>query len=222
MLHKLLIVEDDDATREGLRTLFSSAGYFVIAVATVPAGAQALRNEAPDLLIADVRVNGYNGLQLATMREAARVPAIFITGFSDPVLEADARRIGAEFLYKPILPGRLLALVKEKLTRATSEGATPTRRWPRTSVKGGLAAHVGASHGRIVNVSYGGLRVEVEPPPAHMLPASFSVAVPASGVEVEVDLVWQQVGAGEQWVCGLEVSREHQAAWRQLVDAVSY
>jgi FixJ family two-component response regulator len=50
----------------------------------------------PDLLIADVRLGEYNGLQLlaSTTQPTA---AIIITGHPDPVIEADAHRMGADF-----------------------------------------------------------------------------------------------------------------------------
>jgi DNA-binding response OmpR family regulator len=110
----ILVVEDDSATRLGLELLLKRAGYDVVATHSVAEGQRALEEAAPDLLIADVRLGAFNGLQLIAMNPLP-IPAIVMTGFDDPVLEADARRLGAEYLLKPIVPAALLTLVKELL-----------------------------------------------------------------------------------------------------------
>jgi DNA-binding response OmpR family regulator len=109
-----LIVEDDTATRNGLKLLLQRAGYDVLATDSVPEGRRALEEGAPDLLIADVRLGEFNGLQLIAM-SGRPIPAIVVTAFVDPALEADARRLGAHYLVKPIMPGVLLSLVEELL-----------------------------------------------------------------------------------------------------------
>ena len=55
------------------------------------------------------------GLQLI-LNSPHAIPTIVITGFADPVLEAEARRGGAAYLVKPVQPRHLLELVAEKLT----------------------------------------------------------------------------------------------------------
>ena len=111
---RVLIVEDDAATRSGLGTLLQRAGYDVLVTDSVPEGRRALEEGAPDLLIADVRLGEFNGLQLIAMSPRP-IPAIVVTAFVDPALEADARRLGAHYLVKPIAPAVLLALVEELL-----------------------------------------------------------------------------------------------------------
>jgi len=111
---KILLVEDDGATRVGLSTLLERAGYDVVATESVQEGRSALEDASPDLLIADVRLGAFNGLQLIAMRPRP-IPTIVTTGFPDPVLEAEARQFGAEFILKPIEPAGLLTLVAELL-----------------------------------------------------------------------------------------------------------
>ena len=64
---KILLVEDDDATRVGLSTLLERAGYDVVATESVQEGRSALEDASPDLLITDVRLGAFNGLQLIAM-----------------------------------------------------------------------------------------------------------------------------------------------------------
>ena len=113
----ILLVEDDDSTRIGLSTLLERAGYDVVATESVQEGRSVLEDTAPDLLITDVRLGAFNGLQLIAMSPRP-IPAIVTTGFPDPVLEAEARQFGAKFLLKPIEPAGLLTLVAEMLRPA--------------------------------------------------------------------------------------------------------
>jgi DNA-binding NtrC family response regulator len=115
MRHKILIVDDDDGTRRFLSTVLTRAGYDVVAGEGVESGMSVLNEEAPlDLLITDIRLGEFNGLQLLAMNRRA-VPAIVVTGFPDPVLEAQARQFGATFLLKPIQSAGLLTLVADLL-----------------------------------------------------------------------------------------------------------
>ncbi len=160
MPSKVLIVDDDKTTREGLAEFLEEAGYEAVAVGTFEDATRVLRTSPPDLLIADVRLGPFNGLQLV-ISSPQPIPAIIITGFADPVLESDARRRGADYVLKPVSPSRLLDLVAQKLAAARPAFGTP-RRWERKPVIGGLPISVDDTPARIVDVSYGGLRFEMQ------------------------------------------------------------
>jgi DNA-binding response OmpR family regulator len=112
--NRVLIVDDDSATRSGLSQLLEHAGYDSTAVGTFDEALRIMRTTPPDLLITDIRLDAYNGLQLVI--NSRPIPAIVITGFADPVLEAEARRGGAAYVVKPVKPSELLELIKEKLS----------------------------------------------------------------------------------------------------------
>ena len=82
---KIVIVEDDDATRAGYRELLNLAGHEVIATSTYQEGRHAVQVESPDLVIADLRLGGFNGLQLLLLNPRP-IPTIIVTGFPDQVL----------------------------------------------------------------------------------------------------------------------------------------
>ena len=157
----ILIVDDHRGTRLGLAEMLGDAGYAVVTTGTFQEARDLLRDEPPDLLIADVRLGSFNGLQLVISGQH-RIPAIVITGYADPVLEAEARRGGAEYLVKPFDPERLLTMIREKLGASPPAFAVP-RRWRRKTVAG-LTAHVDDYPARIVDVSYGGVKFEIRPP----------------------------------------------------------
>jgi DNA-binding NtrC family response regulator len=117
MPKRILVVDDEDGMRGFLFTILARAGYEVVAADSVQAGRALLDEEVqPDLLITDVRLGNFNGLQLLAMRPLS-IPAIVVTGFPDPVLEAEARQFGATFVLKPFEPAELLTIVEELLQK---------------------------------------------------------------------------------------------------------
>jgi DNA-binding response OmpR family regulator len=124
MAHKVLIVDDDNATCFMLATLLTGAGYEVIAATTLQAAQRALEDEGPDALIVDVRLDGYNGLNLVALNPRP-IPVLVMTGFPDAGLKEEARGLGAEYLLKPVEPSTLLNILKQRL--AVSESDTSPR-----------------------------------------------------------------------------------------------
>lgn len=219
MAAKILVVEDDSSNRSGLVKLLTQAGYEAVGAATFEQGRQLLATENPDLLITDLRLEGFNGLQLIITR-VRPIPAIVITGFADRTLELEARHLGADFLVKPFAPSALLTLVEQKLAPHVTFDVE--RRWARKTVTG-LLAQVDSSHARILDVSYGGMRLELDNS-ATSLPKSFDVKLPNEDVAVHVDLVWQSRTHQGSWLCGATVTRIDPAtahAWHGLVNAVA-
>ena len=216
----ILLVDDDTATRVGLAELLTDAGYETHAVATFEEGLRALRTETPDLLIADVRLGAFNGLQLLVSSPRS-IPAIIITGFADPVLESDARQHGAEYVLKPVTPSVLLEMVQRRLSQIEHSKFETLRRWDRKEVPGGLPARIDDHPARILDISYGGLRFEI--PRIGDLPASLNVRLPAADIAVRADVVWHRPLGEGSWICGAAVSQTSPAVaneWRSLVDAV--
>ncbi|MGH9311272.1 MAG: response regulator [Vicinamibacterales bacterium] len=113
-MKKLLIVDDDPATRLGLSEFLHDAGFDCTGVGTFEEARTRLRTSALDLLITDIRLDAFNGLQLVISRPP-NVQAIVITGFADVVLESEAARSGARYVRKPVHPGELLEPVRQML-----------------------------------------------------------------------------------------------------------
>ena len=108
----ILIVEDDKSTLSGWVELMRAAGYGVIGVSSYEEGRQELET-LPDLLITDVRLGVYNGLQLVMRGRMInpRLQAIVVTGYADPIVRREAVHLQAEHLEKPVDPDRLLQVV---------------------------------------------------------------------------------------------------------------
>ena len=211
----ILIVDDHTDTRLGLAEILTHAGYRVVTAGTFQEGRRILSETRLDLLIADVRLGSFNGLQLV-ISGPARVPAIVMTGHDDAVLAAEARRVGADYVLKPVEPDILLSRVRQKLASAPSP--VMPRRWRRKRVSG-LTADLGSQQAKIVDVSYGGVRFEIRPGEGEPLPQTFQLRF-VNTMALEAHLVWKNMLAPDVWVCGAAVWPEESSArqWFGFVD----
>jgi two-component system, cell cycle response regulator CpdR len=218
---RILLVEDDDAAREGLAALLEDAGYEVLSAGVFDEGRQLLAEEAPDLLIADVRLGRYNGLQLVALAPRA-VASIIVTGFPDSALRAEALKLGAHYITKPIATEVFLSLVESTIVGARQRRSRgSTRRWERKPVSGMVSAQVEQAQARIVDISYGGVKFEIERDQS--LPQSFRITVASPWLSIDADLVWGTRRGDGQWVCGAAISSGNAAAmqdWAMLVDTL--
>lgn len=107
---RVLVVDDDPAMRALLAETLEREGYEVHCAASGVALLEALStsavnaNDPPvDLVVADVRMPGMNGveaLRRAVQRTVA-VPAILMTAFPDAEVARDAEELGVPLLCKP-------------------------------------------------------------------------------------------------------------------------
>jgi DNA-binding NtrC family response regulator len=113
--HVVLIAEDDAATLAGWAAYIHDAGFSVVPASSFAEAHRLIAFVRPDVLVTDIRLGEYNGLQLVVQAGTlGPAPSVIVTsGFEDPVLVAEAERLGAIFLLKPVQPSRLVALISE-------------------------------------------------------------------------------------------------------------
>jgi len=107
---RILIVDDDDALRRMLVDYLGSQGYTALGVRSVQQGEEALRTDSFDLVIADLRLEDGNGLELLKQLKqiAPRTYGILMTGYATMETAVEAIRIGLfDYMIKPILPAQL-------------------------------------------------------------------------------------------------------------------
>jgi DNA-binding response OmpR family regulator len=218
-MRTVLIVDDDEPTRSGLSMLLREAGYNTLTAGTVPAAIKILSDARPDLLLVDIRLDEYNGLHLVAMRQEP-IPAIVLTGFADPAIEADARRLGAEFLLKPVAPRVLTTLVKRLLSDGRMGASTP-RRWPRHAVTKDIQVDLDDASARVLDVSYGGVCVEMRRSAGAAPPGTFRMTVPPAELQVPVEVVWSRRRDANTWLCGGMIGEDAAPDWRSVVDSYS-
>jgi CheY-like chemotaxis protein len=213
---KILIVEDNATTRIGLEELLRGAGYLTLVASTFLEGRRALERDTPDLLITDLRLEGFNGLQLVHVNPRP-IPAIIITGFPDEVLMNDARRLGAEYMVKPFEPSALLATIARTLALARNARVDERRRSTRRRITADLPVEANAMPARILDLSEQGMRLEIQRPLVVALPPSLRLVFPVYALTVDVDVVWSAKDASGRWQCGASVGADANPDWARLL-----
>ena len=116
-------------------------------------------------------------------------------------------------------PQRLLAIVGEKVS-----GPGKQRQWIRKRVAGGFGAHIGGVPAKVLDVSYGGLRLEVAMPSEKEPPASILMSPMLFDLSVSADVMWTScLEPSSTWICGaalLETDPNASRAWRGVVDTL--
>jgi signal transduction histidine kinase len=111
---RILVVEDDEDTRELVRTVLESAGASVETVSTAQEARSEVLADAPDVLISDIRMPEEDGYALMrSLRDAGvTTPAIALTANARSGDADDARSAGFQVhLPKPVDVARLIETV---------------------------------------------------------------------------------------------------------------
>ncbi len=119
---RVLVIEDDEASRYGLAALLESEGYSVATASSLRAADEALAREAPDAILLDVTLpdgDGATWLGRRLRRSAPTPPVLALTGVT---ADEDTRRIREagvrQVLTKPVHVTQLLLVLKEILGSA--------------------------------------------------------------------------------------------------------
>ncbi len=120
MEKSIIIVEDDDALREGLEIILSDIGYKVAAVSDSAMLNGRLTDFNPDLFLVDYRLPGENGLNIATSvrtkKDYKKTPIIIMSA-SGQNLQKEAKSAGAnDYIRKPFDVDILIRLIKSYLS----------------------------------------------------------------------------------------------------------
>ena len=199
-------------------TLLKNSGHEVVFAPGFEPAIKKLDQIAPDLLITDVRLGGFNGLHLVIRSQSTRpnMRSILLDRVHDPVVAADAKHHNAAYLGGMVTASSLAQHVSQLL----NEGG-PQRRWPRKQPIKGLVFHVARRSARVIDISYGGIRLEL--PPSESIPAKFRMAVPGFEGVFRAKPVWSHFTPVGSISCGaelLEANPRTVAQWRQLVDSI--
>ncbi len=221
MASRVLLVSPNIESRSRMERWLRRAGFETESVSTFEEARPKLTAATPDALVSAVQLGEYNGLHLAIVGRDRR-PALvaIVVGPHDSVLAKEAEQHGATYLKEPATEE---ALVSKLITLLQEVGRH--RRWPRKHVAEPVAAQCGASPARIVDLSYGGVRLEVADvgAAAPELGSGLRVNLPAFGVSIDTALVWVERSPSGFLHCGAAVDRLSPAvttAWRQVVDRV--
>jgi signal transduction histidine kinase/ActR/RegA family two-component response regulator len=111
----ILVVEDDDASRQSISDVLSAAGYRVRSVATRRGALESIAGGAVDAVVLDVQLPDGNGLEIiGTLRSGVDRPLAVVVLSADRIGDTAERAMAAgcdRFGLKPIAARDLLALI---------------------------------------------------------------------------------------------------------------
>ena len=115
----MLIVEDDDDSREMLGELIAAFGHRAVSAANAAEALAQARDQKPDLALIDIGLPEVDGCELARLLRLAmietpelRTRLVALTGYSDGPMRESAGAAGFDaYVVKPIMPEALEALL---------------------------------------------------------------------------------------------------------------
>jgi twitching motility two-component system response regulator PilH len=116
-LARKILLADDSVTAQNMgRKILADAGYEVITVNNGSAALKRIAEAKPDLIVLDVYMPGYSGLEvcqrLKDSNDTARIPILLTVGKLEPFKPEEAKRVRAEaFIVKPFEASELLSAV---------------------------------------------------------------------------------------------------------------
>ena len=204
-----ILFADDSMTAQNMgKKILSEAGYEVIAVSNGAAAVKKIAEQKPDIIILDVYMPGYSGLEVCekvrASLETVKIPVLLTVGKMEPHKPEDANRVKADgVIIKPFEASDLLAIVKKFEERIASAPPPPMMQQPavveqayeepvvsaadaareqRTGGRGGMQPMVDVPDHMAGSAAFGDL-LGGEPPPE---PAHFAMNTPNSAFETSV------------------------------------
>jgi CheY-like chemotaxis protein len=220
----ILLVDADRTSLRRTEELLTEGGYLVASTASFSQAKRLLGSVSPDLLVSAIRLEAYNGLHLAARSriDHPNLPVILTHPNEDPLLEAETRRLGAEFVVAPAENPQFLHSVRQILANQPPPGLA-IRRWPRKRVRGVVEASVSpVAAVRILDISYGGVRLAFRS--QQELPTVFEVTLP-TGETLTAHKVWTgRSPVSDEFWCGAEVATPPatlEDSWRAFIESVN-
>src|SRR5450432_2830482 len=118
-LARKILLADDSVTAQNMgRKILADAGYEVITVNNGSAALKKIGEQRPDLVVLDVYMPGYSGLEvcqrLKDAQETSRVPVLLTVGKLEPFKPEEAKRVRADgFIVKPFEASELLSALSK-------------------------------------------------------------------------------------------------------------
>ncbi len=119
MPKKIMLVDDDPEFLEELKEMISLSGYDVITAQNSETALKTARQERPDAMLLDFKMEGINGFQLALIlkhyEETRSIPIIMMTGYldDDGMLWLKNTFGTDKFLKKPFTPLEVISKLEE-------------------------------------------------------------------------------------------------------------
>ncbi len=119
MPSRILIVDDEPSIQELVSAYLDKEGYETLTASDGPGGLKAVRSFRPDLVVLDVMLPGYDGIEfMQRLRRESDAYVIMLTARAEETDKIVGLAVGADdYLTKPFSPRELVARVKAALRR---------------------------------------------------------------------------------------------------------
>jgi len=127
-LARKILLADDSVTAQNMgRRILMEAGYEVVTVNNGSAALKKIAEAKPDLIVLDVYMPGYGGLEVCQrIREApetARIPVLLTVGKLEPFKADEVRRVRADaYIIKPFEASELLTALTKLEDKIVPQG----------------------------------------------------------------------------------------------------
>ncbi len=155
MARKILLADDSVTAQNMGRKILADAGYEVITVNNGSAALKKIAELKPELIILDVYMPGYSGLEvcqrLKDSPETARIPVLLTVGKLEPFKPDEAKRVRAEgYIVKPFEASELLSALSQAGRPEWCRGPSPRSRdvCPRHRCRRGVVSNLSQRHVR--------------------------------------------------------------------------
>ncbi len=132
MARKILLADDSVTAQNMGRKILADAGYDVVTVNNGSAALKRITEIKPDLIVLDVYMPGYSGLEvcqrLKDADETAHIPVLLTVGKLEPFKPEEARRVRADaHIVKPFEASELLTAITRLEDRMVPQQSDGTR-----------------------------------------------------------------------------------------------
>jgi DNA-binding response OmpR family regulator len=163
----LLVVEDDEVINESLTLRLEAEGYAVTRAVDGPGAVAAFGDAQPDLVLLDIMLPGFDGLEVCRRIQAIRpVPVLMLTARDDETDILIGLGVGADdYVTKPFRMREVVARIQALLRRVERAAELTAARAPEGLVVGDLG------------VDPTSRRVTVAATDVHLTPLEFDLLV---------------------------------------------
>jgi two-component system response regulator MtrA len=125
----IMVVDDDQDLAEMLGIVLTGSGFEVDLVNSGDQVMAIFEQHEPDLVLLDVMLPGLSGIEVCTLiREKSMVPIVMLTAKGDSYDVVKGLEAGADdYVVKPFNPSELVARIKVRLRRSSTESSTTLR-----------------------------------------------------------------------------------------------
>ncbi len=155
MSPKILVVDDEAKIVKLVRSYLEQSGFAVVEAGDGQTALIQARREKPDLVVLDLGLPGFDGLEVArVLRREGNTPIIMLTARIEDTDKIVGLELGADdYVTKPFNPRELVARVKAVLRRAGAAAEPAAARLSAGPLGLDLAGHAATVDGRTLDLT---------------------------------------------------------------------